>query len=833
MRKIVSTPLRRFALPTLLVGMLTFAYLIIANPTNTAAVTAGEWQAGSIVSDDLFYDNNSMTTTDIQTFLNGLVPSCDTNGTQPATDKGYPGLTHAQYAAQVGLPGPPYVCVKDYYQVPRSDIIVDNFSGNIPSDALSAAQIIKSAADTYRVSPRTLLVKLRLESKGPVLLDSWPVQSQYTAAMGYACNDTSPCDPQYAGFYNQVTNAARQIRLYYERSGTYRYKPFQANTIYYNPGPCKTWSGNNCAEWYGAYKTDRDITYCGSSSVTISNYATAGLYNYTPYQPNQAALNNLYGTGDGCSTYGNRNFWTIWNDWFGPSNTPFLRSWQTGKMYIRSESGALYYITDANQLRDLGYGTGVLNGFLSVDDSYITSRGASDLPALVQFGNQPEVYYYANGQLHYVNYATYQAYGSPFVGTLSLSFKTLFTMGSDATGVLRDYIDGSVYYSQNGSRRYVVGPAAYDHYNLSTITTSTASRSLISAINEGAPLAKPGLVVYGNNSSYAGVVSEDGNHLYPINTDLRYSLQLQSFSTDTRLLKLLPEVSGPITALAKDASGNLYILDQNFKQAISPAQKVSLGFSDEYYTLAPSLLLNQMQTRAAHQGAHIVAQSGGSASTYLLDQKQMVLFQSQYDLANYGYSLDDRVSLTKRFTDTYFSFNNATVIPAGILSRASNDQRVYLSSPSGQKVPITSSYLFTNIGFSFSSVRVVTPQSLERMNTTPQIAPYAVDTAGQRWLLYNGQKRLVPPLYQADYNLAAPAADNQITSWQLSALPRTYNASNLIRIDNSPNVYLIEGGQSHLLSRAAYLSISTNLWNDITPVSSDLFSLIPSGAPRT
>lgn len=47
--------------------------------------------------------------------------------------------------------------------------------------------------------------------------------------------------------------------------------------------------------------------------------ATAALYNYTPYTPNGAALSNMYGTGDRCSEYGNRNFWRIFNDWFGPT----------------------------------------------------------------------------------------------------------------------------------------------------------------------------------------------------------------------------------------------------------------------------------------------------------------------------------------------------------------------------------------------------------------------------------------------------------------------------------------------------------------------------------
>ncbi|AWB95914.1 hypothetical protein DCE93_09765 [Agromyces badenianii] len=61
---------------------------------------------------------------------------------------------------------------------------------------------------------------------------------------------------------------------------------------------------------------------CGTKDVRVQNKATAALYYYTPYTPNAAALNNLYGTGDACSAYGNRNFWRMYNDWFGsPTDT--------------------------------------------------------------------------------------------------------------------------------------------------------------------------------------------------------------------------------------------------------------------------------------------------------------------------------------------------------------------------------------------------------------------------------------------------------------------------------------------------------------------------------
>ena len=60
---------------------------------------------------------------------------------------------------------------------------------------------------------------------------------------------------------------------------------------------------------------------CGARSVYIQNGATAALYNYTPYVPNTAALNSGYGTGDGCSAYGNRNFFSYFTDWFGSTQS--------------------------------------------------------------------------------------------------------------------------------------------------------------------------------------------------------------------------------------------------------------------------------------------------------------------------------------------------------------------------------------------------------------------------------------------------------------------------------------------------------------------------------
>jgi hypothetical protein len=135
--------------------------------------------------------------------------------------------------------------------------------------------------------------------------------------MGYGCPDSAPCDSQYFWFYNQVHNAARQFRLYTNNPNNYNYT-IGLNNIKYHPDP----SG------------------CGTQAVNILNQATANLYDYTPYVPNSAALNNLYGLGDGCSSYGNRNFWRIYNDWFGSTTLPsYASSYMSQSAYPTIKAG--------------------------------------------------------------------------------------------------------------------------------------------------------------------------------------------------------------------------------------------------------------------------------------------------------------------------------------------------------------------------------------------------------------------------------------------------------------------------------------------------------------
>ena len=156
---------------------------------------------------------------------------------------------------------------------------------------MSAAQIIVAAARACGISPKVLLVMLQKEQG--LITDRSPIEWSYRAALGQGCPDTAPCDSAFSGFYRQVYFGARQLRIYQARPDWFGYQ-IGWNNILYSPD-----------------------TSCGTTRVYIENDATRALYIYTPYTPNSASLGNLYGSGDRCSTYGNRNFWRDYSDWFG------------------------------------------------------------------------------------------------------------------------------------------------------------------------------------------------------------------------------------------------------------------------------------------------------------------------------------------------------------------------------------------------------------------------------------------------------------------------------------------------------------------------------------
>lgn len=306
------------------VGVMLFATIL---PITRAGAQASGFNAGRIIDDSVFFNRYAMSSEQIQAFLNSKMPACDTNGNgqysyrynasplrvNEAGDP-YVTTTRAVYGQRVSdywnslppsqrnvvPPGStaPFTCINTFTQsVPGlTNSGSDLCSGNISPGTKTTAQIVYEVGVACGINPQVLLVMLQKEQS--LITDTWPIGRQYSIAMGYGCPDTAPCDSEYFGFFNQVYQAAKGYKRYQANPGNYNYRSGRNNYIRYNPN-----------------------AGCGGSNVYIQNQATANLYIYTPYQPNAAALGSLYGTGDGCSAYGNRNFWRMFNDWFGATTS--------------------------------------------------------------------------------------------------------------------------------------------------------------------------------------------------------------------------------------------------------------------------------------------------------------------------------------------------------------------------------------------------------------------------------------------------------------------------------------------------------------------------------
>jgi len=268
MRLDKRVPWKRFLLA---LPLLTIFFGYYAQPFGdidniSQAADAREFNAGNIMSDFVMTNKNSMTKDQIQSFLKSK-NHCNNRDIHMAG--WYPNVSY-------NIKDGKFVCMAD-----------EDFDGE------TAAKIIWQAGQDYGINPQVLIVLLQKEQG--LVTDTWPNNVQYRTATGYGCPDTAPCEAEYFGFRNQVRNAARFFRAYQDNAPGW-YKPY--------------WTGDNIIKWH-------PNSDCGTSLVNIENRATASLYSYTPYRPNQAALNAQYGIGDSCSSYGNRNFWLYFTDWFG------------------------------------------------------------------------------------------------------------------------------------------------------------------------------------------------------------------------------------------------------------------------------------------------------------------------------------------------------------------------------------------------------------------------------------------------------------------------------------------------------------------------------------
>ena len=326
--------------------------------TQAEALDGSKFDPGLIISDSVFFDFGTMTASEIQRFLETQVPVCKSGSN--------------------GMP-----CLRNYKADTPEKAADPGKCAYMPAQTnISAAQIIANISKACGINPRVLLVTLQKEQG--LVQATIPSSYMYRAAMGYGCPDSDPgiCGKVWTGLFNQLYKAAGQFQWYGDPNGSFTYlRPGRQVSISYHP----TASRN-----------------CGKSSFLLKSQATANLYYYTPFTPNAAALSNLRGTGDSCSSYGNRNFWRFYWDWFGsPIGGGFLLKSATSDPYFISND-VKYPLSDpalAKELAPLGPLGEISKEYL---DSFATGTPMTRLIKTAAVGGVSTYFFISGGKKYLV-----------------------------------------------------------------------------------------------------------------------------------------------------------------------------------------------------------------------------------------------------------------------------------------------------------------------------------------------------------------------------------------------------------------------------------------------
>ena len=244
------------------------------------------WNPNNVIVDPVFDNAGTMNIGDIQNFLNQFPNSCLKNYQSPFPN-GY-----------------------------------NSYGGNV-----SAATVIRRAADIYGVNPEVILATLQKESS-VVTSDCTYINT----AMGMGCPDSGACPaPGFGGFSQQVTKGTWLLKFGKERANgnvnwTANDGAGDDPSLNYS-GPmtqgCKQRKNDAPVVCYDGYTT------IDGQSVHVDTGATASFYNYTPH------------------SHGNQLFVSIFESWFGSTQTTTPYAWNLVSSETFSDSGMTQPFTDA------------------------------------------------------------------------------------------------------------------------------------------------------------------------------------------------------------------------------------------------------------------------------------------------------------------------------------------------------------------------------------------------------------------------------------------------------------------------------------------------------
>ncbi len=753
---------------------LSAAVLTVSAPPAKAWVSGTLWDPGNIISDQQFFDGEAMSASQIQSFLNARVPTCNTEWSSGPSD--------------------PIVCLKDFRQT-TIDRSADAYCPNayVGGSNETAATIISKVARACNISPKVILVTLQKEQG--LVTHTWPSAYRYDIAMGYGCPDTGTgCIDEYYGFQNQVWRAARQFQRYRLLPTSYNYRAGVTNRIGYHPN-----------------------AGCGTQSVYIQNSATAALYNYTPYVPNAAALAAIPGTGNSCSSYGNRNFFMYYWEWFGSPTTSksFLRTLEDPTVYIVSGSNK-YPIPDyATYLR-----MSKLGGLAYVSQAYLDAYTTAQ-PVGRNFKSSNGTIALLDGGSLYP-YPTCQSmvdFGSScatdqYVPLTDAQFAA-FGQGATLTNIVQTTTAGK-YYVKDGAKSEILDSQSQTAANITGETVKLTEVAL-SDVDYAPPAIRDGVLIRNRDDGSYVLTNEGIGTKISASTAASIGASTRSAGAlDKESMSLIPASATVFDGVVRNGAGTTFVL--------TPTTRVSVTGGGLVAQESP-LMTDEMLGLWADGGTIASGQfiKATNANTiYVVTDGAIMPFGSWPAL----------VALTPSGTPTWTTVApeliahlklGSTVLTTGTLVKSPSVADVYLIDGISSKVWVPSFAIAGEAGYTGYSV--VSQATLDGYTRNAINMTYGYQCGATKYIAAGGALHKIAVSQEPLYPIPFAAID----TYTCARAKVGTDATRFIRTPNNGVIFLLESGTKRpIASWTRWLEIyNGDTWTNVQPALADL---IPTGA---
>lgn len=830
--------------PTVVVFIMAFVFSLVSSvaiqtPQKASALSGSQFNPGRIIDDSVFYNKNAMSASQIQSFLNSKLTNCDTNGSKSYTYRyrasplrlndsrdPYVTTTRAVYGQRVYQRDgsawrgsrAPYTCLKDYRQTtvniaPESGLC----NGYTGASNETAAQMLYKIAQSCGINPQVMIVLLQKEQS--LITDDWPWELQYKKATGVSCPDNPPsswapynCDPDYLGFFKQMYYGAHRFKLYKANATNYQYRAGRNNTILWHPN-----------------------TSCGTSNVYIQNQATAALYIYTPYRPNQAALNNLYGEGNSCSSYGNRNFWRMFNDWFGSTTRSVLFKLGNDNTYYLEWGDNYYPIPSVEILKAYGL-AGIAPRILGSFPAGKTigptlersAKFGSDNPDSEQYTAQVDVV--DGGKRHAApNWATLNAHGIGSYTNYDVSLAYLLGGGDPLRTVVRKPSGGIYALAGNKKRIFpdyetystLSGPNGFGTNQVySAQMLTNMSDAYIDNKADGAPMLLDGKLFAVSGSPAIYLFDGGQKHMFSAATYANWGRKLDyTFSQDS-VNQIASGYAAPI--LIKSSAGTKYLANNGKKKAFDISTQSGWGLTDSAFTQLTNRAINRLSLDG--NVSRLVKDS--APTVYFVDGGKINGIPSSADFNGLGFSSSDVSALSTQALQL-LPYNTQLYAP-GSLVRTPNGA-VYVIDSNFTSHSVTSGDQFTRFGFSWSKVRNVSNTGTYGYTASPLRTLLKDSGSAKYYVIQGGYAHFVDSaaMSVSQYNFSSLPFSNSHPRF-ISSLKQGKPLTRFLK-GSSQTVYYIENGYRRPISSPSALYTAGGTWSDVVNVTDTFLSEIPVG----